>query len=279
MGPERMKRINLKKRGVLYTLSLSLFALVLLALAILFFRHANSTESRHVELSFSQKIYGLDTSIQQIFAESFERESNITASFDGQSITIQEALPLDFTELDNVISTLKTDVENDFTIVNINTESFLSNHTLIFEPLNITYEHESINRIHILPNLNINGYDITLTFFENITSCITDIEDEGPIDINFTAQSPGDNCIISQENAEEAEITLVVGGENISVDIEEDGEFNLESNATVESSITINVAENNQQGHFELPISIEISDSALGFSKQGNVQLPLPSYS
>ncbi len=265
----------LHKKGVMYTLAFTLFALGLLALAVLFFTHASSAESRHMELSFSQKIYTLDTSVQGIFAEAFTRKSGRTLSSGNHSLTIQENIPHGFTELDALIARLKEQVENDLTSINISISSFLERHALIFRPFDITYEQVNNNRIRVLPNPNITGYMVTLTFNGNITSCNSDSEDGGTLDLTFVGQYSGDNCTFSKNNIRKADMSLMVLGKGVSLELKEDGGLTLESNATAQSVITVAFTELAQQGYFVMPITVELYDPAFNFYKASLVQLPL----
>jgi len=264
----------MRKKGMLYTLGLSLFIFVVLLLAVLFFRHAGSVESRNIELSFFQKNYDLDNSIQNVFTWAFVSKSGIVFSSDYSSLTIEENLPDDFTELDNLISELESKVENDFSAVNISLETFLDGHGLVLMPLNITYKHTS-SGIFIESNPNITGYNVTLIFTENITSCTPDIEGGGTVEIDFLGQSLGDDCVVSQDNVEEGEIDLIVGGEEVTIELGEDGEFTIESNASVSSMMTISFNELDQRTYFQLPIILELTDPVFSFYKRSEVKFPL----
>ncbi|MBU0456952.1 MAG: hypothetical protein ABH824_02615 [Nanoarchaeota archaeon] len=274
----KMKEIEkMGKKGMFYTLGLSLFALILLLLAVLFFRHAQSVESRNVELSFAQKYYDLDVSIQNIFTEAFLSKSTIDLTSNSNSLTIEESFPFDFTELDNLVNDLKSKVENDFSAIDISQNDFSSYHSLTLMPLNITYRHSGNNRIIIPANSDITAYNITLTFTENITSCTPNIVGGGTVDLYFYAQSPGNDCQVSQSNVDEGDIGLTVGGEEVSIHLESDGEFIIESNATAQSIVTVNFYQTNQRTYFQLPITLEIDDPVLSFYKRSMIKFPISS--
>lgn len=265
-----MKSMYRSRKGIFYTLALSFLALALLSLAILFFQHAASAESRHAELSFSQKLYDLDTSVQQVFAEAFKRKTDIILRSTLHSLTLEENIPQSFSELNSLVLTLKNEVENESN-VNVTVATF-TNHPLIFKPSDIIIEHPNATTIHVLPSQNITGYNISLIFTEDMTSCVWNIAG-GTRSIAFTAQSDASNCAFSQSGVGEATITMVVDGKTVLVDIDGDGELLLESNSPVKSNVTINVNELSQGGHFEAYIGIEIVEAALGFSKKSNVLL------
>ena len=161
----RLKSIKkLRKKGVLYTLSLTLILLTFLALGALFFRNATFTQERYIELSSTQKVYDLDTSIETIFAQTFLTKSKIMLNNTNHSFTIQENFSSDFSEMDGLLQKLEGFVETDFNIVSLDLSSFLADHSLIVDPVNITVKQENQRKFHVLANNNITGYDIILNF-------------------------------------------------------------------------------------------------------------------
>jgi len=264
------------KKGVFYTLSLSLLMMLILALALLFLRHADSVESRLVELSFFQKMADLDTSVQSIFVEAFTSKSNLVFSSTASSIRIVETLPQNFTALDDLNARLKSDVESNFNLVNISLDSFSGTHDLLFMPTGIIYQHTTTEIIHVRPNLNITGYDIILVFTGNITSCTNNITVGGPITIDFLGQAPGPDCTVTQSNANQGGvIDLVVNGSAVSLTLGKNGSITMESNVSVQSDITIIFQNPDQDGYFQIPILIELFDTAFGFYKQSYPRFPL----
>lgn len=262
------------KKGYLYTLSLSLFAIIFLTLILLFLRSSATLQSRSIELSFYQKNYDLDNSIQDIFVEAFTRESNINFSSDSSSLRLEEGLPNNFVGLNSLVSDLKAFVERDFNSIEVNLGIFLVNHNLILLPLNVTTLHNG-NGIFIESNPDIISYNITLAFSENITFCDSEIEEDGAIDFNFLGNSSDRDCIISQNNAEEVEIDLIVNGEAVTIELDEDGELIIESNATVHSTVEIGFNEISSNSYFQLPIMVEINDSGFNFYKKSKIWFPI----
>lgn len=277
----KAQKSTMGKKGVVYTLAFTLFALGLLSLAVLFSRHAALAESRHVELSFSQKVYDLDTSIQNILAEAFIGHSGMmlssNRSLNASSMTLQENLSSDFAELDALLGRIKDGVEKDFSSVNISLEAFFSTHAVVLQPQGIVYKHRKGNSISVMPHPGIAGYEITLLFRSNITSCTAASEEEAEkeraVTLTFLGQHGGENCTFSGTGLESADITMIVGGKGVALELEEGGELMLESNATVQSAVKVLVAERNQSGYFEIPVMVEIRDPAFSFSKAGSVQI------
>jgi hypothetical protein len=269
-----MDKEPMNKKGFFYTIGLAMFVLVLLSLSVLILRHANAAESRHIELSFAQRVYDTDISVQNIFADTFTSKTGMIFNSTLNTITIKEDLPQDFSTLNSLTSKFKTNVEKDFTNLVVDLGSYLTTHELIFAPSNITYTHLDSGIVNIPANSNITGYDIILTFSGNITTCDTTSTPSGSIDVNFVA-FPSAGCNLNVLNVQDADIDLIVSGENVNLDISDNGVLTISTNATVESLITININTLQENGNFEMPIHIEINDSASKFYKKNRVKFPL----
>lgn len=259
-------------------MGLSLFVLILLSLSVLFFRHASSVESRHIELSFAQKIYDSESSIKGVLAEAIEKESNISAAEKGSSLIFSEHLPSSFSRQDELLSMLKQEIERDFYFVSIGLDEYLNSHAVIAQPLNLAYEHNGSSAIHIPANSNITGYNINLTVNRNITSCTHTTESGGSVDFYLTVRSPSSNCIVSEDNALTSTANVTFEGGEANFRLAYGGELDIVTSVEAESAVAVNFTGINGNIYFEAPIKININDSQAGFSKKSSVELPLLSW-
>ncbi|MFH1396542.1 MAG: hypothetical protein ABIG93_04040 [archaeon] len=271
-----MKKTRLNKKAMFYTISLSLFSLTILLLAALFLRHAESVESRNLELNYFQKNYDLETSVEKVFADAFTSTSGITLSSNNNSLTITRNLPNSLNGLDTLISQLESNIENDFSKINISTEEFLDNHSITLRPLNINTQYEN-NKIIVNPNQNITKFNIILIFSQDIDSCNPTSVGGGSIEINFWGKFEDNDCTFSQSNLQEANIELTVGSENVLVVLNTTGELSLETDAQADSTIIINFNEIGQKTYFQMPITLQIDDTDFNFYKYSKVDFPYSS--
>ncbi|HLC71329.1 MAG TPA: hypothetical protein VJI32_04935, partial [Candidatus Nanoarchaeia archaeon] len=119
---------RLKKKGILYTLSLTLLSLTLLSLAAVFMFQSRSVELRYIDLSFAQKVSDLDQSMKSILSEAFLKKTNLNFSVDGNSMNIKETMPRDLAGMDTLMQTIKDQGERDFPILTLDLASFQDRH-------------------------------------------------------------------------------------------------------------------------------------------------------
>src|SRR3989344_5783684 len=145
-------RIN--KNGVMYTLTLSLLAFLLLGLALLVLSHQQSSSSTLSRLHFTQKMHDMDNSAQQVLGEAFLHTTGITLSSSSSSVTVSENIPLSFANTDELLNTLRQSLEQSFTSLNVSVAPS-SSRTLLIAPLNISYIHTGSDGIRIPSHPNI----------------------------------------------------------------------------------------------------------------------------
>ena len=107
------------KKGVFYTLTLSLLAIALVSLAFLSFTFSQSSQSQYIELSSAFSVYDMHTSISKVMSDAFSHKNTTFVRTTRESIVIQESLPVDFDALDAQLTSLKNKIERDFRNVNI----------------------------------------------------------------------------------------------------------------------------------------------------------------
>ena len=263
----------MNNKGISYTLSLMLFSLVFLALGLLFFQHSVEVSELYAYSSFNHKMYETDTSIQNMFSEAFLINSPVTVNTTKTSLTVQQNLPVNFNEQESLMQELKTYVENDFNKVNISLENFFSKHLLTLKPYDIAVKFEDSKTIEIENNSAITGYLVSLSFSNNITGCSINVNNGGSLLLNFSATSSSGSCSGDYVNVADANINFNNNGNAVSYIIDGDGKMTLDSNATTTSEVTVLFTETDNP-LLEIPIDIELVDTAFKFSKNSYVTFP-----
>lgn len=198
----------MKKKGVLFTISLVMIASIVLALAILNFRNAETTKQRLSEFGSLDRLYSIDSSIAIGFKELFNAYSgiNITVNND-QDVTFEESLPNN--NADNFEANLdnyKNYIENQDSNVILNIGELKNELPLIIFPNNITYKHNSFgsNQIIINPKeINFNKYYVEIEPSFAIDSCSWSTSPgnlEFELDINEPSCDKARNIDPSQNN-------------------------------------------------------------------------------
>jgi hypothetical protein len=257
------------KKGVLYTLSFTLFALIIIALAALYFESSSSSESRLIELAFSQKIVDLDDSISKSISKIVYNGMNMNLDYSNTSFTVSHVGSFENSDLDDLLEGFVSNVEGDFSNVNISLDDFDSQKPIVFDSIN--YIVKDSKTIEIEENSKIVGYEINLSFSSNISSCVDSISGGGEFSFVFNAvSSEGGGCSFNQVGIDDVEIDMIVGGVGIDLDIEDDGELDFSANQTMNSSIKVLFDSDVVEG-FSVPIEVLFSD--VNFVKRSNVSL------
>ncbi|HIG93898.1 TPA: hypothetical protein HA242_06120 [Candidatus Woesearchaeota archaeon] len=266
---------RLKKKGILYTLSLTLLSLTLLSLAAVFMFQSRSVELRYIDLSFAQKVSDLDQSMKSILSEAFLKKTNLNFSVDGNSMNIKETMPRDLAGMDTLMQTIKDQGERDFPILTLDLASFQDRHGLILQPQNINYVQQDSNDIIVDPNDNLLSYNINLSFTKNIISCEILDSDQGNLKVDVAITSPENSCGFSRDDVKFLIINIDLGGEKPFLSIIDKGGLHLWSTAAVNSSISIGMLPGVQEKHLEIPLTVIINDTMQGFYKESGVKLLL----
>jgi len=261
-------KTNMGKKGVFYTLTLSLFGLVLLSLAFLMFEHAQNSASRYAELGAAARVYDLHVSINSVFADVYLKENITFFTLTNKSIALQETFPVDFDSLDDSVASLKSDIEDDFSIVNISTDGF-AQHTLYFLPMNISYEHLDMDHVFIQDSPNITGYNISLAF-SGILSC-ADSSTAGSTHVELYVLGGGSNCTYNL-NVNDLDVTVTIGGAKAGLSIGNGNGLEFQTNLSVDTSIAIDVVEQQQLIDAVMPVTIQVKEQSFGFMKNAYVQ-------
>ncbi|MAG08758.1 hypothetical protein CMO89_04740 [Candidatus Woesearchaeota archaeon] len=220
-----MIRLKHNKKGFLFALGLTFLALVVMALAILIFHNAQKSEGIISELAVLDRIYDLDTSIQQSLQEIFNLKSDIIINITNNSISFLEELPNSNAEtFNNSIMDFQEMTNSNLSDVNITINGTINELPLTIMPYDITYRHVNFGdrRIEVIPEqINFDRYSVfVLIDNQNLTSC-----DWGTTlgTFNLTIEATGQyatNCFDSQliDLSEENNITINDGAVNIEID-------------------------------------------------------------
>lgn len=266
-----MENMTGNKQGILYTLTLSLLAFLLLGLALLLPLHQQASSKTISQLYFLQKMHDTDESAQRVISAGFLHTTGISLDTGSTFASVSETLPVSFAETDQVLEKSKFSLEQTFLSLNVSLGPFTTSRMLLISPLNISYIHVGTTGGRIPFNQNITGYLVSFVFAENISSCSPISETGGTLRFAFTARAPNTICSWAENSALSANVHLDIAGKGVGIELKNDG-LSWQSNATVHS--IINVSFTPVPGSYvELPVTISISDQAYNFSKQSYVRI------
>jgi len=252
------------KKGVFYTLTLSLLAIALVSLAFLSFTFSQSSQSQYIELSSAFSVYDMHTSISKVMSDAFSHKNTTFVRTTRESIVIQESLPVDFDALDAQLTSLKNKIERDFRNVNIT----IGEHALYFLPMNLSLSHIADNHFVLSLHPNVTGYNITLRYSGSVSSC-SENSDAGSIHVELYVIAGGSNCTFNQNVGE---FQLTVNGQQTTLEIDDDN-LELQSNSSVKTSISVSVVPQSQYIDVEMPMTVSVREPVFGFEKNAFVQL------
>lgn len=96
---DKIKRILTQKRGVFLTLGITFLSLVILSLATLILRHAESSDERLMELAAYDRLYNLDRSVSDAFYLYDTSVANFDIRFSNSSIYLSKFSLLNGTDM------------------------------------------------------------------------------------------------------------------------------------------------------------------------------------
>lgn len=160
------------KKGVFFTLGLTIFALIFLALSFTYTNNLSQYDKRFIEQTGISRVYDLDTSIQKSVSKLFLLDSGMTYTASPTQAIFQQNLPFNMTPLNTSYTVFRNfAVSND---KNVQLETLNKNFSLVILPLGIVYyQNLSRNSSSFLPTdkkPTAYSYDISL-FEANVTSC------------------------------------------------------------------------------------------------------------
>jgi hypothetical protein len=262
----------MNKKGMLYTLGLTVFMLVFFMLAILFFRHSQDAGRRTIELSLGHNIFDVSDSMQEMFAAAFVEASNISIGMTRKAITIEQVFPADFTKLDNLLSSLKSSVEEDFNQIQITKPVFNDNFEILFKPLNLRYQHLRSEMVIPLNTAGVN-YSLNLSVDGNITGCSSNVTAGGSVGFNLVSMGTDGSCNVSQAAVQTLQVGVNFSGQVLEMEIGANGTFFMRNLEGAYSIMTLQFQEASEVATAQLPIKIALNNSAFKFQKVSNVTL------
>ncbi len=160
------------KKAVFFTLSLTMFAFIVLSLSFIFAGNAATDDARFMELASINRIYDLDTSLQNSFSKIFSLDSEMTYTASTTEAIFQQKIPFNFTRLNNSFNNLRNfAIYNDKNVqVGLlpNNVSLRVSQAGIVNWQNISKNITEFMRTNSTPK----SYSFIIDFFEiNITSC------------------------------------------------------------------------------------------------------------
>ena len=268
------------KKGIFLTLSLSFFVVLLLSLAVLFFRQANISESINTNLVFIQKMHDLDSSIKSVFAEAYLKETGLNYyQKNSRSFTLTTSLSKNFAPFNSLISKLESDIEGNFSKVEIHFNDFQATHGVILSPFGVSLNYNGSKGIYTSNNSNIKGYNVSLKLDIGMLSCTNNLLSGGAANINVTVISATTNCSYLKNMAAGTVDLLDSDSNPVQIKINSLGALNISVNNPsadyLIANITFNFDETGQKGYLYLPMEVEVLDAAFDFNKRSNVFLPL----
>lgn len=212
-------------KAVVFTLSFTFLALLLIASAIFIKFVFLNTEDRATELIISQRVYNIDHSLQKTINSILKESGSFALSKTNTSITIQDTLPNSAETKNQLFTDLKNLVEPDESIVQFS-ESEFSEIPILIQPYNFSYSHPDNNTITLTPSSqNYKKYNFEFKI-ENpgSTGTITwNTYSTGSIPVTITSTN-STSTITSTENINPSEptsisINNIEGTNGITIDI------------------------------------------------------------
>jgi hypothetical protein len=258
----------MKSKGMFYTLGLTLFVLVLLSLAILFFQHASQVESRQIELGFTQKVYDVDQSVKSVLVDAFQSTTTFSVAAATNSVTISQNLLQSYATFQNLVQDIKNISENSFNL-DLQSADFFSNRRLVINNNNnsIIYSNNNSGEVLISANPTIAGYAVTILPSAAITSCQPNLVTGGALNFSLWAVFQASNCMLSEASVTSGTVDLWINSKLISFVISESGQLSINTSASEESSLTIFFDELQQKPKVFLPIPVVINEPSFTFTK------------
>ncbi|MFH2028666.1 MAG: hypothetical protein ABIJ08_05980 [Nanoarchaeota archaeon] len=216
-----MVKMKMNKKGIYFTIAFSFLMMVVLALAILIFNDQLKSEEIVTKLSLVDRVYDLDSSLQQSMADIFHIKSNISINMSNTSIMFTEKIPNSGrSNFNNSMISFKKFVESNISNINITIDDVIARLPLIIMPYNITFESDGQTGINVIPReLNFMGYSISILLSENVTSCNNNIQ-AGTFNLSVYVYGQNENkCEYSLLIDATAENEISVNGNELIIDV------------------------------------------------------------
>ncbi len=145
-----------KVKGMFFTLGLTLLATVLFSLTILIVTNSEVSKEAATDFVIADRLYELDSSIQNSLAEIFKSKSGISIS----GTTFQESLPNgNYSVFNDGMTDYKNYTESTYDNIELNISRIIDELPIYIPRYDVTYYHNfGENKINVSNSNSINGY-------------------------------------------------------------------------------------------------------------------------
>lgn len=173
MHGEVLDMVKIRKGGMLYTLTITLFIFVLFSLSMLAKDYSEMHSASFISLSRFIHFQNMDSSVQDSVRRIFFLGSGINITVSGLKVEIEDSLPNEkISAFNSWLDTFKSYVESEEDSISLDFAQIKDRVPLRIMPHNITYLHTSADKVEIIPhNIMLNDYSLTFYMSQNITSC------------------------------------------------------------------------------------------------------------
>ncbi len=175
-----------KVKGILFTLGLTLFALLILVITTLIFNVFEDMKGIVNEELALDNLYELDVSIQKSFNKIVEKKSGINFEIKGKEIIINETLPnLNANSFKNETAEFKQFLDSKFSNAVLNND-LIEELPITVRPYDLVYKHNKYGDKKIIIQHKDNATAYTLYFFNKDINSTVEFNDFTPGNIDFT---------------------------------------------------------------------------------------------
>ncbi len=231
------------KKGILLSIGLTLVALIVLGLAVLIYNDSSKNIERFNTLSLFERLNSEYLSAEKSISRIFNVNSNMNLSFNGFNITIQDALPNNYTNLKNKLILFRDYAGDNFANVKITLSDTTNNFKIAINPQLINYTQTPSNKKILVDYDKLNFFGLRFNFNTG-NSTVGTIQweefDSGSFPVSISVANSTGSSTQSSQNVDmndewEVRINGLPGGEGrIIVEFDdEDKQVTIENNANI----------------------------------------------
>ena len=269
------------KKAVLFTLSMLLLVTLVFSLSLIFSDLNKYNADRFSELSILDRLYDIDSSLQNSIKKVFNAYSGIITDINKLNVTIQESLPnANKNQFNEKINSFKNYTESQFNNIKLDIDQLNNNAELIIN--GISYNHNNNfggNIINIVPK-QINFDTYYFRFYSSAKNGIINwpTAPSGNLRVIIVADAPEWHNEKIQNIDPSKTTTATISGigiDNIELIFSNLGKVKIENKAAADVSLKTAIAFNslNDKIHVYLPNIINIAFSQFNISKLGHVKI------
>ncbi|MBI2673407.1 hypothetical protein HYX19_04045 [Candidatus Woesearchaeota archaeon] len=273
------------KKGILLSLGLTLVALIILGLAVLIYNDSSKNIERFNTLSLFERLNAEYLSAEKGISRIFNVNSNVNLSLNGFNITIQDAIPNNYTNLKDKLMLFRDYAGDNFANTKITLSDTTNSIKFTVNPHLINYTQIPSNKKIIINynKLNFLGLNFNFNTGNSTVGTIAWQEFDGgafPVSIsiaNSTGSLIQDSKNIDMTDEWEVRVNGLPGGEGrIKVEFDnDDKEITIENDANIlvnsKTEILLNKSDYLSLTDPSTKISVNFSEAKL--SKVQNARL------